>query len=91
MGNIGKTDKQENAMESIVEMILEFFAELLTEEKIPKIIRYIILTIFIGVIETIFILVGINGTSKIAIPFCIIMSIIFFIFYIYGIIKIHKS
>ncbi|MCM1227437.1 MAG: hypothetical protein NC320_08440 [Clostridium sp.] len=78
-------------MEIIVEIILEFFSELLTDKKVPKIIRYIIITIFVGVIEAIFILVGINGTSKIAMPFCTIMSIIFFMIYICGIIKIHKS
>lgn len=67
------------------------FADIINSTKIPKIIKYIIITIIVGFLEFIFIGVAINGVSKIAMPFGIVLSIIFLLVYIYLIIKIKKN
>ncbi len=66
------------------------FADIINSTKVPKIVKYIIITIIVGFLEFIFIGVAINGVSKIAKPFGITLAIIFFIVYIYLIVKIKK-
>ena len=67
-----------------------FLADLINNPKVPKMVKYIAITFVVGFLEFIFIGVAINGVSKIAMPFGITLAIIFFIVYIYLIIKIKK-
>ncbi len=66
------------------------FADIINSTKVPKILKYIIITILIGFLEFIFIGVAINAFSKIAMLFGIALSIIFLVIYIYLIVKIKK-
>ncbi len=66
------------------------FADIINSTKVPKIVKYILITVLVGFLEFIFISVAINGVSKFAMPVGITLAIIFFIAYIYLIIKIKK-
>lgn len=67
------------------------FVDFINNPKVPKIFKYILLTLLVGFLEFIFIGVALNGVSKIALPFGITLAIIFFVCYIYLIIKVHNS
>ncbi len=66
------------------------FVDIINSTKIPKMVKYIAITFLVGFLEFIFINVAINGVSKYAMPVGITLAIIFFIVYIYLIIKIKK-
>lgn len=67
-----------------------FLVDLINSTKIPKFIKYILITLIVGFLEFVFIGVAIKGVSKFAMPVGIILAIILFIVYIYLIIKIKK-
>ncbi len=64
--------------------------DIINSTKVPKMVKYIVITFLVGFLEFIFIGVAINGISKFAMPVGITLAIIFFIIYIYLIIKIKK-
>lgn len=66
------------------------FVDIINSTKVPKMVKYIAITFLVGFLEFIFINVAINGVSKFAMPVGITLAIIFFIVYIYLIIKIKK-
>ena len=66
------------------------FADIINSTKVPKVVKYIAITLLIGFLEFLFISIAINGVSKFAMPVGISLAIIFFIVYIYLIIKIKK-
>lgn len=71
---------------------MEFiFVDIINNTKVPKFVKYIIITVFIVFLEFAFISIAINGVVKYATPFGIVMAILFFIAYIYCIIKIKKD
>lgn len=65
-----------------------FLADLINSTKVPKFIKYILITLAVGSLEFIFICAAINGVSKFAMPVGIILAIVLFIAYIYSIIRI---
>ncbi len=66
------------------------FVDIINCTKVPKMVKYIAITFLVGFLEFIFIGVAINGVSKFAMPVGIALAIIFFIVYIYLIVKIRK-
>lgn len=66
------------------------FVDIINSTKVPKMVKYIAITFLVGFLEFIFINVAINGVSKFAMPVGIALAIIFFIVYIYLIVKIKK-
>ena len=64
------------------------FADIINSTKVPKVVKYIAITLLVGFLEFLFITIAINGVSKFAMPVGISLAIIFFIVYIYLIIKI---
>lgn len=71
---------------------MEFiFVDIINNNKVPRFVKYILITVAIVLLEFGFIEVAINGVTKYAKPFGIIMSIISFIIYIYFIVKIKKD
>ncbi len=66
------------------------FVDIINSTKVPKMVKYIAITFLIGFLEFIFVCAAINGVSKLAMPVGITLAIIFFIVYIYLIIKIKK-
>ena len=66
------------------------FVDIINSTKVPKIAKYIAITFLVGFLEIIFIGAAINGVSKAAMPIGITLAIIFFIIYIYLIVKIKK-
>lgn len=66
------------------------FADIINSTKVPKVVKYIAITLLVGFLEFLFISIAINGVSKFAMPVGISLAIIFFIVYIYLIIKIKK-
>ncbi len=66
------------------------FVDIINSTKVPKMVKYIAITFLVGFLEFIFINVAINGVSKFAMPVGITLAIIFFIVYIYLIVKIKK-
>lgn len=71
---------------------MEFiFVDIINNTKVPRFVKYIIITLVIVFLEFVFISVAINGVVKYAMPFGIIMSMLLFIAYIYFIVKIKKD
>lgn len=68
-----------------------FIADLINDEKIPKIIKYIIVCLLCGFIIVLGILMGINSELLFGKIFGIILSIVFLIIGIYLIVKINKD
>ncbi|MFQ6791465.1 MAG: hypothetical protein ACLRT4_01635 [Thomasclavelia sp.] len=66
------------------------FVEIINSTKVPKIVKYLIITILIGFLEFVFIGVAITGISKMAMPVGSVLSIIFLMIYIYLIVRIKK-
>ncbi len=66
------------------------FVDIINSTKVPKMVKYIAITFVVGFLEFIFIGVAINGVSKFSMPVGIALAIIFFIVYIYLIVKIRK-
>lgn len=66
------------------------FADIINSTKVPKVVKYIAITLLVEFLEFLFISIAINGVSKFAMPVGISLAIIFFIVYIYLIIKIKK-
>ena len=66
------------------------FADIINSTKVPKVVKYIAITLLVGFFEFLFISIAINGVSKFAMPVGISLAIIFFMVYIYLIIKIKK-
>jgi len=66
------------------------FVDIINSKKVPKILKYILITLVAGFLEFIFIGIMIKGIFKFAKPFGAIMSVLLFICYIYLIIKIKK-
>ncbi len=66
------------------------FVDIINSKKVPKILKYILITLVAGFLEFIFIGIMIKGIFKFAKPFGVIMSVLLFICYIYLIIKIKK-
>lgn len=66
------------------------FIDIINSTKIPKFVKYILITLITGFLEFVFIGVAINGTTKFAMPVGITLAIILFVAYIYLIIKIKK-
>lgn len=66
------------------------FVEIINSTKVPKIVKYLIITILIGFLEFVFIGVAITGIAKMAMPVGSVLSIIFLIIYIYLIVRIKK-
>ncbi len=66
------------------------FVDIINSTKIPKMVKYIAITFLVGFLEFIFIGVALNGVSKFAMPVGIALAIIFFIVYIYLIVRIKK-
>ena len=64
------------------------FADIINSTKVPKVVKYIAITLLVGFLEFLFISIAINGVSKFAMPVGISLAIIFFIVYIYLIISI---
>lgn len=67
------------------------FSDIINNTKVPRFVKYIIITLTIVFLEFVFIGVAINGVTKYAMPFGIIMAILLFIVYIYFIVKIKKD
>ncbi len=66
------------------------FVDIINSTKVPKMVKYIAITFLVGFLEFVFIGVALNGVSQFAMPVGIALVIIFFIVYIYLIVRIKK-
>lgn len=67
-----------------------FLADFINSTKIPKFLKYILVTLIVGFLEVIFLLVAFTGVTKIAMPLGIILAVLLLVLYIYMIVKIKK-
>lgn len=66
------------------------FADIINSTKVPKIIKYILITLIVVFLEFIFIGIAINGVLEAAMPIGITLAVIFFSCYLYLIVKIKR-
>lgn len=80
-------------MDIIIEEILSaIFDGLLHGKKVPKAFKYVIATLLYGFVIAVFVLCAITAADKILFRiFCIVFSVVFTVFYIKLLRKIHRN
>ncbi|MCI8364193.1 MAG: hypothetical protein HFG34_04500 [Eubacterium sp.] len=66
------------------------FVDIINSTKVPKIIKYILITLIVGFLDFIFISIAINGVSEAAMPIGITLAVISFSCYLYLIVRIKR-
>ncbi len=78
--------------EIIAEILEEVLSEVIGSRKVPKIIRYILLALVIGLLEFIFIAVAINSEMLIGSIICYVLAVAFVVLGVYlAVVKIHGN
>lgn len=67
-----------------------FFVDIINNTKVPRVVKYAIITVVVGFLEFIFIGIAIHGVSVFAMIFGIAMAVLFLVCYLYLIVKIKK-